>query len=247
MLKSTAFAFIGTLLANQFFIHSAYAEVETAEHCTQENAHAIYNIQQTPINGTPSTHTLQIYRSSNQAAIVYPEKNITELWERARNGRLHLVHYFNQYQRGIEYQENEIKGNHDWSLKQQLVSNSFINAMTLINTTKEGCQRTQEMTRSQGGVNYHLFWLENAHLPRTFDITTPRSHTRWQLTSLQHNADTITNFFTTLNTYPTTDYTDIGDNESDPFLMKMINLGFVEHGNSGFYDADGNDIGQHHH
>ena len=48
--------------------------------------------------------------------------------------------------------------------------------------------------------------------------------------------------------YQTTDYAYIGDNENDPFLAKMINQGFVEHGASGFYDAQGNQLqGSHKH
>ena len=54
-------------------------------------------------------------------------------------------------------------------------------------------------------------------------------------------------FFNKNLDYQTTDYADIGDSESDPFLRKMINLGFVEHGSSGMYDAQGNDIGGEHH
>ncbi len=34
-----------------------------------------------------------------------------------------------------------------------------------------------------------------------------------------------------------TDCADIGDNESDPFLLKMINQVDIEHGSAGFYDS----------
>ena len=48
-----------------------------------------------------------------------------------------------------------------------------------------------------------------------------------------------------LNSYGTTDYTNIGDNESDPFLISMINLGFIEDHAHGFYDSKGNIMGNH--
>ncbi|MFT6897794.1 MAG: hypothetical protein ACJA13_002205 [Paraglaciecola sp.] len=44
------------------------------------------------------------------------------------------------------------------------------------------------------------------------------------------------------------DVSDIGDDHSDPFLIKMVTLGFIEHGASGFYDDKGNALeGAHHH
>jgi len=52
--------------------------------------------------------------------------------------------------------------------------------------------------------------------------------------------------FALWDAYQTTDYADIGDNEGDPFLAKMINLGFIEHGASGFYDANGKALGGGH-
>lgn len=52
--------------------------------------------------------------------------------------------------------------------------------------------------------------------------------------------------FANWDSFQTTDYADIGDNEGDPFLAKMINLGFIEHGASGFYDASGKALGGGH-
>ncbi len=36
-----------------------------------------------------------------------------------------------------------------------------------------------------------------------------------------------------------TDYSDVGDNESDPFVRKMINMGFVSLGTLGVYNLNG--------
>ena len=46
--------------------------------------------------------------------------------------------------------------------------------------------------------------------------------------------------------YELTDYADIGDNESDPFLAKMINLGFIQDTHPGFYNSQGQAIGGRH-
>jgi hypothetical protein len=48
--------------------------------------------------------------------------------------------------------------------------------------------------------------------------------------------------------YRTIDYADIGDSEDDPFVRKMIRMGFVSHGASGFYDEHGHALdGGHNH
>lgn len=65
---------------------------------------------------------------------------------------------------------------------------------------------------------------------------------RWILVSLESDEDKVGDRFAAWDSHATTDFADIGDNESDPFLMRMINLGFISHGASGFYDASGNMI-----
>ena len=47
--------------------------------------------------------------------------------------------------------------------------------------------------------------------------------------------------------YTLIDFADIGDSEENPFVKKMINWGFVEHGASGFYDEHGHAIEGHGH
>ncbi|WP_411026644.1 hypothetical protein, partial [Salmonella sp. s54395] len=70
---------------------------------------------------------------------------------------------------------------------------------------------------------------------------------QWQLVSLQRAS--MSDTFDRWREWPSTDFADVGDNEADSFLRKMIALGFVEHGASGFYQADGKPMqgGAHHH
>ncbi len=70
--------------------------------------------------------------------------------------------------------------------------------------------------------------------------------TVWRRLEIVSDPATVQAAFDRRASYLSTDYADIGDNESDPFLLRMINLGFIEHGGSGFYDADGHDMGAAH-
>ena len=98
------------------------------------------------------------------------------------------------------------------------------------------------------GKTISLKWLPHYRLIKSFSKETEVGKSSWILEDKIIDPKQIKKAFTAWENYQTTDYTDIGDNESDPFLMKMINLGFVEHGASGFYDAQGNTLeGEHHH
>lgn len=197
-----------------------------------------------------NSQTLQIWRNQQQIAYVYPESHMTELWEQTHNGRLHLTRYFNEYQRGIEYQPNEIKGGKDWSMKRHFVSESLLSEMNLQQTQGQGCLTLQTLSLEKGQQHYQMQWYNQLKLIKSFTISTEGSVVRWDLLELQQQKNMVIDYFATLSSFETTDYIDIGDNESDPFLRKMINLGFVEHSHSGFYDSEGHSMSnesQHHH
>lgn len=201
-----------------------------------------------------------LYRYQHQVAIEYPAQGITEKWERAKNKRIKLTRYFNDARRGIEYQPGELThtglngvrgsaANTDWSMHWQLISDDLIASMTAqqhgeIKDSKHPCETPTIYHRDTGSSQSKLIWLPTQQLVESYSLTQPAytlTLTRAHTPDI-HDAD-IASYFATLSEYPTIDYADIGDSESDPFLLKMINLGFVEHGASGFYDAQGNDIG----
>lgn len=199
-----------------------------------------------PEGKTTQEGSIELWRFQQQVAIHYPDKEITELWEQTKNQQLHLVRYFDHYQRGIEYQPAEIKGSHDWSVKQQFIANDLIASMTLQKTTGSGCQQVQYYSLQQDGRQIELQWLPQLSLMQLYKMEQAGVVTTWKLEQINHDKNRIGQRFAQLAGFDTTDYTDVGDNESDPFLLKMINLGFVEHAASGFYDAQGNAMGGHH-
>ena len=72
-------------------------------------------------------------------------------------------------------------------------------------------------------------------------------HRSWTLTNADYEAD-VSNFFAKRVDYQATDYADIGDDHTDPFLTKMVTQGFIEAGASGFYDQHGRALkGEHNH
>ena len=48
----------------------------------------------------------------------------------------------------------------------------------------------------------------------------------WRLNKINTELQHVANYVSLIESYQTTDYADIGDNESNKFLSKMINQGF---------------------
>ncbi len=199
-------------------------------------------------NKQHSEHAFTLWRTPTKVAKQNPQ--YIELWQQLRNQQIRPIRYFQQAQRGIEYQPSEVHGQQDWSAKYQLVSDKLLASMTRQKTTGKGCEQTEYYTQQQGQSKLELSWLANQQLLKSMRISTPSYSREIILTAAHYNQQQVKAQFAMWDSYQTTDYADIGDNESDPFLAKMINLGFVEHGASGFYDAQGNQLKgayKHHH
>lgn len=193
-------------------------------------------------SGRQATHHISLWRNGNRVAHEYPEKEMTEVWEKMQNDKLRMVHYFDHHKRGIEYEPDEIKIRHtdsDWELKYQLVSNDLIRAMQLQSTQGTGCDKKENYTLTKGNRTLSLEWLAQQKLVSNFHEQTARKSVQWTLEGVVKDPKKVATIFNQRSRFLTTDYADVGDNESDPFLMKMINLGHISHGASGFYNEHG--------
>ncbi|MGH1470644.1 MAG: hypothetical protein ACRBCS_05585 [Cellvibrionaceae bacterium] len=194
-----------------------------------------------------------LWRRGNQVVIQTPRNQQAELWELTPNRQIKMTRYFENHQRGIEYQPTEIKNKrekNDWSFKYQLVSDVLIRKMQananvskpVENIEVADCNFYQKLSLTENKKIIDLTWNPIQKLMTSLEVKEGNILTLWSLTKNTLDADKIDQYYEKLLSYQTTDYADVGDNESDPFLMKMIHLGFVEHGASGFYDSEGNNI-----
>ncbi|WP_394130517.1 hypothetical protein [Shewanella maritima] len=186
---------------------------------------------------------LTLWRKGNTVAHQYQQTRITEAWYLLANKQIKPTRYFEQHQRGIEYQPGENvhgKTESDWSYRQQLVSNQLLQQLTLASESGQGCQHQQSFKQTTPSGTLTLVWLPQLQLISQFTWQTSQSTETWQLLDVTHDSQQVDAFFDQLNQYQMTDYADIGDDHSDPFLTSMVTLGFVEHGASGFYDDKGN-------
>lgn len=227
-----------------FFSFSVMAEV-----CDINSAvlKANYTIK-TFYDDNDKTHTLLgLIRNNAQVAYYYPNKNVVDIWVKYSNNKVALNRYFEQQERSIEYQPTELKRAVNWQNQYQLITKKQIKNMTLITTAGSGCYQQQEYNLIQGQMNVRLTWLPQLNLVKRLQVSQKAHSKVWQLVDVEPSEKDVKNFFDKRYQYQSTDYADIGDNESDPFLVKMINLGFIDHTPKGFYNAQGDNISPDHH
>lgn len=223
-----------------------------AEQCDKNTTFigAQYEFSQTRTGNIPKPkHILNLWRLENQVAHERIDTGITDLWQQLSNGRVRLIRYFDVEQHAIEYQADEIKYRNvdeHWQKLQHMVTNNLLTKMTVIAQSGYGCDRLETYQLTTDKQILTIKWMPEYQLIKSSLTVSDDEEKRWQLISLTNDQQTIEQEFIRRDNYQSTDYADIGDNESNPFLIKMINLGHISHGTSGFYDADGHDIGSEH-
>lgn len=226
------------------------------ENCLEENAInkpvlARYEIK-TQVGNKTESKLFTIVRSENRVA--YSSGEVIEVWEKTSNNKIKLYKFFNQAERGIEYQPVDIVNvdNIDWNAKRQLVSDRFTRQFELVKQKSKNCKlhqlyrsQTRASKQHEGGVNNRLekkeslkiIWISSVKLPAIMKHKRYNAKTSWELVELEKGADKASEFMKRLDGFSLIDYSDIGDNESDPFLQKMINLGFVAHSDPFYYSS----------
>lgn len=187
----------------------------------------------------------------NQVIHQHNDQQVAQYWTLQNNHKVKLITLFDSHQRGIEYAAADIKGHQqrDWSEKWQLLSNDFLRELQLVRTYDDEQFGKVEVLSKQATENrFTVEWLPELSLVKSITNDSAQSKETWVLHSVSSDAQHVEQQWQAWAGYYLTDYADIGDNESDPFLMQMINLGFVEEAASGFYNDKGQPIkGQHSH
>lgn len=196
------------------------------------------------------TKLLNLWRQQDVVAHEYPQTRITEAWEHVQNRLIKPTRYFDEHKRAIEYQPGESvhgKTETSWTYRNQLFSDTLLASMTPGHIEGEGCQQQQIYTLDKDDAKWTLVWLPKLHIAKSFTVTSPSQTIEWNLTDLTFDAKSISAFFASRFAYQTTDFADIGDDHTDPFLTKMVHQGFIEKGASGYYNTEGEAIGEGHH
>lgn len=194
-----------------------------------------------------AVHLSSLWRTNQKVLSINGEQSTT--WYRLNNGLVQKTTHFDHFKRSIEYQAKPMSEEY-WQQIRQLIPNSKKHTLTLVNTTADECyqQEQYQWHSDDSNLSGKLLWNKNLNLMTELTITQGDKKSHWQLQKIERNQDVINQFFAQRANYQSTDFADIGDNESDPFLIKMINLGFIDHSASGIYNANGESMAiQHNH
>ena len=236
-----------SVISFQLLAFNSQAEDRCVE--TSQVLGATYSIAKSNISesNSSSTSSFKLWRKGSNVLHIYPDKDMSVKWHKLSNGDVRKVSHFDHYQRSIEFEPTRLTQN-AWSNKYQLISDDLLEKMTLLETQGKGCEAIKHYQFSRKGISIDLWWQPTIKLAHKIIYSESQAITTWTVSNFTLAAKNIEEAFIKTQKYQTTDYADIGDNESDPFLRKMIHLGFVDSGGGGFYDDKGNQLlNKHHH
>lgn len=232
MKKISTFMFL--LLSHLLMSPMAWSACAVSGDWADNPVKAQYSIMQSDKSHSASEQKpmdLILWRYKNQVAHQYPQRQISEVWYQQKNHQIKLTRHFDVKQKGIEYQAGEI--NHqdkaDWGVKSHLISKLLFSQLNLNRQVQGECDTVHYYSGTQEGKTVELRWLAGQKLIQYLHISGQQTSQTWQLVRSSHHLQTIAGQFNRWDNYHTTDYADIGDNESDPFLAQMIHQGFVGH------------------
>ena len=191
------------------------------------NQQKTHNVEQQKKQQTAAkkTQLFELHRYNNRVLQRDLSQGVNDIWSHNGN-RLSLNRAFEQYQHTIEYQSNELRYQPKWQDIFHLVAIPDLNKMQLVEQKNSGCQLEQHYIHKTKTSTYQLVWLPNLELVKFFELKSASLTRQWSLTNYQGTVEQITALFTQYSRFQSTDYADVGDNESTPFLAAMINQGF---------------------
>lgn len=198
-----------------------------------------------PMNEHKNDKLSSLWRQNQKVLTVNDEQSIT--WYKLNNNLIQKIAHFDHFQRSIEYQAKSISDEH-WQQIRQLIPDSKIQPLNLSASKSNGCYQEElyQWENESSNLRGSLRWNADLKLVIELTLTQGNQQSHWQLEKIELDEKVIESEFSKRANYQTTDFADIGDNESDPFLIKMINLGFIEHGSSGIYNTQGESIAIEH-
>ncbi|MEI6858341.1 MAG: hypothetical protein V5788_00860 [Shewanella sp.] len=181
------------------------------------------------------SHELQLTRFHD--TVIYQRSPQTfEAW--LSNGR--YVRYFPMEKRSVSYRTGDLLSlNISYDLEQvfHLVSPEVRSVLKQSDDIKHSCLTIEHFSGEQHSEEVNLQWAASLELPYRLTIGQGEQQLTYQL--IEAKSVTAEEFNALTTGYKDIDFADVGDSESDPFIAKMIHQGFIQHGNSGFYTSDG--------
>ena len=220
--------------------------------CQSTTLMATYNIEQTTHDAASNKQNQLVLLRAQNSVFHISNQQVATQWTTLPHNHMKKTSYFIDDKRAIEYEATKTISNQAWQYHAQLLHPLFQKQSTLIEATGQGCDKLEHYQQQTNTKTVDIWWFPAKKLvQRISTVLSDKGESadkavNWQLTEVTYDNKMIQQQLDTFSTYQSTDFADIGDNESDPFFRKMINLGFIEHSASGFYDSEGHSLSSAH-
>jgi len=209
--------------------------------------HASYNATRiAKSEGVQRDINVELWRQGDVVMHSYPN-GTGDIWHKLTKDQMRMDKYFDQAKRLIEYEAVDLTTlgkSKTWDSVNYLINKQFLTQLTEGEAAGEGCDRVVSYTGSVNGTDFSIQWNPELDLLVSMKANNAHLEESWTLNQLDTHENDVKAAIDQRFNYMTTDFADIGDNESDPFLIKMINLGYIDHAPEAVYDANGNNIAQ---
>ncbi len=216
------------------FLLSPLAVAETVKNCEHyDTLVAQYSITKSKLNHkqevtNETSNQMTLLRDKNQVSHDYIGQPWVPTWRLLNSGHIAKTDFYPKQKQCIEYEPNKVKNSlHNWQEKFQLVADDSISEMKLVSRTGANCNILEEYELHDGDSHIELQWWPKQNLMKHYNVATSHGQQSWDLSNVELKTKKSKKVFKQYDDYTLTDYADIGDNETDPFLRSMIHLGFT--------------------
>ncbi|EKE77589.1 hypothetical protein [Gallaecimonas xiamenensis] len=189
---------------------------------------------------------VELLRSGAQSALYSPERQLAEWWHFDDPKRPRFSRVFAEQQRRIDYYMGDLRALRVKVSQAEVESFATAHLLDQLSPVEgSDCAQAQRYQGEIKGVRYDLLWSPVLKAPLALSTQLGEQKRHWQARALLDDK-AVKARFARWQGFMETDYADIGDMESDPFLAKMINQGFIEHSEHAVYNAQGQPMGGGH-
>ena len=230
-------------LSLAFLSTQAFAIISSCELNTNTDFQASYEFS------TPQgKNSLNYYRMKDKVAFEYLNQGVTEIWTKTQSDKAFLIRGFNLDKRGIEYEVIDLSMENkssSWEKKKNIMHPDNFDFDNGFVEKSQGCS-LWHYAKSTKNREIKMVWNDKKSILVSLEVKDAGQVTYNYVLEKLENIKGEKNHITRVQGYDRTDFADIGDNESDPFFRKMINLGFISHHEANIIDTKGNALALQH-
>lgn len=187
---------------------------------------ARFELRVTPATGeTPPPRTWLLWREPDRVETRLPT-GIGERWRRDARGDVYYQRLFHEPRRLIEYAPVDLRAlgtTPDWARLAHLIDPALLgNELKRVETTTAFGRAAVRYRGRVQGTHHEVLWLVRERLPARMRVRYDDRAVTVRLKAI-HPIERSPWPRANIDTYRITDYADIGDDEADPFLRRLLN------------------------